>query len=209
MITESQIQTLIFAHAALGGLALCTGLIPLITKKGGTAHKKSGRVFFYSLLGSALMALLISCLANHKSSFLFAIGVFSIYLTLGGFRAVSFKKKQHNFFIDILLAWIMLAMGASMILYPLIVSGAINIVLSVFGTIGALFAIQDLRAFKDNDSLRKKWLSIHLNKMVGAYIASFTAFIVVNRFIPGIYGWLAPSFFGTLYIIYQSRKIRS
>ena len=209
MITESQIQILIFIHAALGGLALCTGLIAMITKKGSMPHRKSGKVFFYSLLSSAFTALFISVLPNHTSPFLFVIGLFSAYLTIGGFRAISFKKKNQKLVFDTVLAWLMIVTGITMIVYPILIYGKLSIVLSIFGAIGCLLAIQDLRGFKNKETLRKKWLNIHLSKMTGAYIASFTAFIVVNNFIPGIYGWLAPSFFGTVYIVYQSRKLAS
>jgi hypothetical protein len=31
--------------------------------------------------------------------------------------------------------------------------------------------------------------------------------MVVNQFIPGIFGWLAPTVLGTAFIVYQSRKL--
>lgn len=209
MISESHISILILIHASLGTIALCAGIPAMASKKGSTLHKKSGKIFFYSLLSSALLALLISCLPNHNSPFLFAIGVFSIYLCVGGFRAVRYKKKSPSLFNDKLLAFLMISTGLAMIVYPIIIHHKINIVLSVFGLIGGMLALQDLRNFKQKESLRKKWLGIHLGKMTGAYIASFTAFIVVNGWIPGIYGWLTPSFFGTLFIIYQTRKLKA
>jgi hypothetical protein len=48
---------------------------------------------------------------------------------------------------------------------------------------------------------------MHLTKMTGEFIAWVTALIVVDQFIPGIFGWLAPTVLGTAFIVHQSRKL--
>ena len=45
---EETIQILIYIHAGFGGIALLSGLLSLIAKKGKEIHKKSGLIFFYS-----------------------------------------------------------------------------------------------------------------------------------------------------------------
>ena len=101
----------------------------------------------------------------------------------------------------------MIITGLGMILLPIILSQKINIVLSVFGTLGIIFSINDLRGFRKPEQLRKKWLQAHLGKMIGGYISAVTAFVVVNQFFPALIGWLGPTVIGTFFIIYWTRKV--
>ena len=207
METEKTIQTLIYVHAFFGGIALISGLVSLISKKGKITHKKSGKLFFYSMLSSAVTALIISILPKHENPFLFSIGIFSSYFILTGYRALNFKNKKPNFKIDIIITWIMVITALLMLLYNPIVNQKINIVLTAFGTIGLFFSIRDLMLFKNTDKLNKAWLKLHLGKMIGGYIAATTAFVVVNDFFPSFYGWFIPSIIGGVCISYWIRKL--
>jgi uncharacterized membrane protein len=198
---------LIIIHATLGSIAFIAGFIALITKKGSKSHKKSGIVFYYTMLYSALSALVISILPNHENAFLFTIGIFSSYAIVSGYRALRFKRPNPTVWLDKILAIVMLITGICMILYPVIQKGSINIVLTVFGSIGTVLAIRDLVLLNNLEKLRKNWLRLHIGKMCGGYIAAVTAFIVVNQFIPGITGWLLPSVFGTAYMNYWFWKL--
>ena len=199
---------LIYIHATLGSIAFIAGFIAIITKKGGNAHKKSGIVFYYSMLAAALSALVIAVLPKHESPFLFTIGVFSSYFIITGYRALRFKKSNISLTLDKLIAVFMILTGIVMIVYPFIYTGKLNIVLTIFGTIGIIFATRDLMLFKNAKKLRKGWLKMHIGKMLGGYISAVTAFIVVNQFIPGIAGWLVPSVFGVAYMNYWFWKLR-
>lgn len=207
MEIETISQILIYSHAGLGGIALVAGLIALSVTKGGAVHKKAGKVFFYTMLSSALLAILVACLPGHQNPFLFAIGVFSSYFLVGGFRSVQFKRKDLGLGFDKTISWAMVIVGIGMIIYPVLVSGRISIVLLVFGIIGFIFAIRDLRYYNNLDKLRQHWLRLHLIKMVAGYIAAVTAFVVVNQVFPGFYGWFVPSVVGTGYIVYWANKL--
>jgi uncharacterized membrane protein len=198
---------LIYIHATLGSIAFLAGFIAIITKKGGNYHKKSGIVFYYTMLFSAISALIIAVLPKHESPFLFTIGLFSSYFIITGYRALRFKKPNPSLTLDKIIAACMILTGIVMIGYPLLMNGKFNIVLTVFGTIGIVFAIRDLLLFKNAKRLRNSWLKLHIGKMLGGYISAVTAFIVVNQFIPGIAGWLTPSIFGSAYIAYWFRKL--
>jgi len=206
-VTEDHIQILIYTHAALGGLSLLSGGIALIAKKGRTVHKRSGEIFFYSMLISALLALLISVLPNHISPFLFCVGIFSTYLILSGYRSILLKRKGMDLRADKILSAIMIITGLAMIFYPIIIEGAVNIVLLVFGALGILFGLRDFQLFLKPESLRKKWLNRHLGNMTGGYIAAITAFFVVNDIIGGLFNWFLPTVFGSIYISYWIRKL--
>ena len=208
MNTESIVQWLIFVHAALGGLALLSGGIALTAKKGRNLHKKSGKLFYYFMLSSALLSMVIALFPNHLSPFLFCIGIFSTYLIISGFRSVRLKRSGVNLLADKILAGIMVITGLAMIFYPIILEGGVNIVLLVFGLLGLIFGLQDFRIFRNPDSIRKRWLRRHLGNMTGGYIAAVTAFFVVNDIIGGLFNWFLPTVIGTIYITYWIRKVK-
>ena len=205
---ETTAQILIYIHAATGGLALLSGAIALMTKKGSRKHKKSGLVFFYSMLTSALLALIISILPGHLSPFLFCIGLFSSYFILSGYSSLRFKKKDFNLNFDRFLAVLLTVTGMVMIVYAFMLEGEENIVLIVFGIFGVFFGIRDFQSFRDLSALRKIWLQRHIGNMTGGYIAATTAFMVVNEILPGLLNWFLPTVLGSLYISYWIRKIR-
>ncbi len=204
---EKYIQLAIIIHAALGGIALLAGLIAIISKKGQLIHKKSGIVFYYAMIASGTSAIVIALMPKHESPFLIAIGVFSLYFVIGGYRALRFKSMTTSIKNDKIISIIMLITGALMILLPLVISQSINLVLLIFGIIGILFALRDLKLYQNREQLKKGWLKLHLGKMLGGYISTTTAFVVVNGFFPGIYNWFIPSVIGTIYITYWMRKI--
>lgn len=201
------IQILIYSHALLGSIALFSGLISLIAKKGKKVHKKMGRLFYYTMLLSALTALIIASLPKHESSFLFIIGIFSSYFIITGYRALRFKDKNINLKKDKLISWIMAFTALLMIFYNPLVHQKINIVLTVLGILGLIFSTRDLILYKNIDKLNNAWLKLHLGKMIGGYISATTAFVVVNNFFPSFYGWFVPGTIGGFYIIYWIKKL--
>jgi len=204
---EETIQILIYIHAGFGGIALLSGLLSLIAKKGKEIHKKSGLIFFYSMMLSGITAMIVAILPEHESSFLFSVGIFSLYFVLTGNRALNFKQKTPDLRIDKWISRIMLLTGILMISIPIILTKNINIILAVFAIIGIIFSVKDLTSFKNPEKLRKEWLKMHLSKMLGGYISATTAFVVVNKFFPSFYGWFIPGIIGGLIITYWIRKM--
>lgn len=204
---EKTIQILIYFHATFGGIALLTGFISMIAKKGNTVHKKFGLVFFYSMMLSGMTAMLVAVLPNHESPFLFAVGIFSLYFVMTGKRALNFKSENPNLKPDTAIAIIMIISGVLMILLPMIISKSVNIILVAFATVGITFSVKDLILYKNPERLRKGWLKLHLGKMIGGYISATTAFVVVNSFFTSIYGWFIPGIIGGFVIVYWIRKI--
>ena len=207
MELEKIVLILIYIHAGFGGIALLTGGLALLVKKGNALHKKSGKVFFYSMLISAIVAFIISILPNHESPFLFSIGVFSTYFLLSGYRSLNFRQKEVDIKLDVLIAYIISFTGLIMILYPLVLFATLNIILLVFGIVGLVFGIRDLKLFKNRERLRESWLKLHVGKMTGGYIAAVSAFFVVNQILPGIWNWFVPGIIGSVYITYWMLKL--
>lgn len=196
-----------FIHAPLGGIALLAGGISLIATKGNNVHKKSGRVFFFSMLFSAISAFIISVLPNHESPFLFSIGLFSTYFLISGLRSLKFKQKEFQLKTEKIIAYLITLTGIVMILYPVLLFSKLNIILTVFGVVGIVFGLRDLKLFKDIKRLKKNWLKLHLGKMTGGYIAATSAFFVVNQILPGIWNWFVPGIIGSGYITYWMIKL--
>lgn len=201
------IDYLISAHAGFGALALLAGFMAISVKKGGKIHRKTGIIFFYSMLVSAFIALVVSALPEHENPFLFSIGIFSSYFLISGYRSLRFKNKETPLNWDRLLAWVIIFTGFGMITFPIYFYGVIHIVLTVFGVASILFGYQDLRLFRNRERLQKSWLTAHLGKMMGGYISAVTAFVVVNELLPGIWAWFGPSIPGTVFIVYWIRKV--
>ena len=158
------------------------------------------------MIVSGLSAMLIAILPNHESPFLFAVGIFSLYFVLAGYRALRFKQENPAI-IDKTISWIMIVSGFAMIVLPILLEQKIHIVLAVFGILSIGFASRELMLFRNPELLRKNWLKLHLGKMIGGYISATTAFVVVNQFLPGIYAWFVPGVIGGFYIAFWIRKI--
>jgi hypothetical protein len=195
-------------HAALGGIALITGFISMVAKKGKPIHKKSGLLFFYSMMLSGIIALVVAVLPKHESPFLFAVGIFSLYFVLTGKRALHFKLEKPDLRADKWISKIMILTGILMILLPIVLTKRIHIVLVVSAIIGIVFSVRDLKLFKNPEQLRKGWLKLHLGKMIGGYISATTAFVVVNEYFPSFYGWFIPGIIGGFIIAYWMRKLK-
>jgi len=204
---EAYITWLIYFHAAFGGIALCIGTISIIVKKGSKLHKRAGKVFYFSMLVSALTSLVIAMLPNHENPFLFSIGVFTIYLLLTGYRGLRFKGREVVLRIDSIISICTVVTGIGMLLTPVLMNQNINIVLFVFGLLAALFGIRDLRLYKNKELLKKSWLKIHIGKMTGAYISAVSAFLVVNDLFYSLLNWFLPTILGSLYITYWILKV--
>ncbi|HRN80699.1 MAG TPA: hypothetical protein PKY29_10430 [Ferruginibacter sp.] len=205
------IQLIILFHAATGGIALLSGLGAILFKKGSIHHKRSGRLFYFAMLISASVALVIAVLPGHENSFLFSIGLFSLYFLLIGKRAIGYKKVNHAFKTDVLISYGMLICSASIPVVPWLSGKNIHIVPVIFGLFGIGMAIGNILRFKKTETVKKRWLSFHIGHIMGGYISAVTAFVVVNQFLPPDIAWLAwiaPGLFGGLYISYWIRKTR-
>ena len=206
-MNENTIGILILLHAIFGGVALLCGSGALISKKGSSTHKVFGKVFACTISISAIVAIIISLQQSHSSPFLFSIGILSLYFTLSGYRAVQYKSKITYIWFDYTIACLLIISSLYMIIYPLIVAGRLPLLFAVFGALGIIFGVRGMLMFGDKDKLQKNWLKLHIGNITGAYISALTAFIVVNQWIPGIWGWIAPGVIGGFYIAYWLRKV--
>lgn len=199
---ETLLKLSLIIHIVAGMSALVCGLLSLLFKKGSFRHKLNGNIFFFSMIAVAATALFLSFFKSND--FLFFIGIFSLFMTLSGKRAIQNKASQ-PFIPDILV--LILGFGAG--IWMLAES---NIVLRVFGGLSLLLASGDLsvyyKVYRKLAIPANTWLIRHIRHLVGSYISTATAFLVVNiQFDPAWIMWLIPTAFGTPVIIYWIRKI--
>lgn len=182
-------------HIICGGASLLLGAFIMFSKKGDKRHKKIGDVYFYAMLGTSLIAIVMCYL--HPNYFLFITAIFTIYMILTGKRYLKKKKTSDVKSLDWILTVSMFIFGIIFIaygIYGIIKYDNFGIVLIVFGSISILFVGQDYRNYKGLSTIKNFWLTTHLQRMVGSYIAATTAFVVVNNSIlPEIVAWLLPT----------------
>ncbi len=201
---ETLLKIALILHIIAGMSALVCGFLALLFRKGSSSHKLNGNIFFIGMMGVAVTALLIS--AFKSNDFLFFIGLFSLFMTLSGKRAI-YNKSSTPFSLDIIILMLGLGAGVWMLIEP-------NIVLRVFGALSLLLAIGDLniyyKVYRKLTIPSNTWLVRHIQHMIGSYISTATAFLVVNiQFEPGWVMWLIPTAIGTPAITYWIRKIKT
>ncbi|MFC5271123.1 hypothetical protein [Adhaeribacter terreus] len=208
-------KAILFFHILAGTVALGSGLVAIFATKGRNNHRRSGRIYEFSMYAVAVSAILM-CLLKFNP-FLLAIAVFSLYLTYTGKRALFYfrlREKYQPGFPDKLPAFAGLLTGMFMIGFPvwqMLQSGTFFVpVLAVFGSgllgssIGDLFTFRKPELFGPNN---KAWLLKHIGMMGGAYIATVTAFLVNNVHMQQQWlVWIGPTVVGTVLI---SRAIRT
>lgn len=209
---EQTIKILIYIHAFFGGIGLLMGILSVLVKKGGKQHKRFGKIFSYAILISAFISLIVAQLPNHENLFLFLIGVFTIYMVLAGNRAITFKKKSKTSadMLDKLISGTMCACSILMLIVGIIgeLQHIGNSILYIFfGAFGLLMTLKDFRMYRNIELLKLKWQQNHLGKMIGALIASVTAFIIAGLNMSTLIFWILPTIIGSLYIIYWNRKL--
>lgn len=208
---EQTIKVLVYTHAFFGGLGLITGMISLLVKKGSAIHKKSGKVFSFSMIFSSLISLVVARMPNHENQFLFLIGIFTIYLVLSGNRALTLKskKKLKADYIDKSISGIMLLTSVVMIVFGiinLIENSKFAVLYIFFGALGAFLSMRDFQTFKTFTKDKSVWIKSHIGRMVGALIASITAFLVAGLHIGTTLVWITPTILGIIYILYWTKK---
>ncbi|APG64795.1 hypothetical protein LPB136_05205 [Tenacibaculum todarodis] len=211
---EEIISVFIYIHAFFGGLGLISGIGSIVVKKGSIPHKRFGKLFSIGMLVSSLISIPIACLPNHQNIFLLLIGLFTIYLVVSGNQVLTFKSKTKTAatVTDKITSGSMFFFSVVMILfgiYFLIKGNTTAFLLFVFfGGFGFLLSIKDFIFYRNLSTKRNLWLTNHVGKMIGAFIASVTAFLVAGLSLNNLIAWMLPTIFGTIYIVYWKRKLK-
>jgi len=215
---EPLIATLRWIHIAAGMLALGLAPAAMLTVKGGRAHRRWGKTYFWAIAVVASTAVVLGLF--RPQIFLVLLAVFSFYQAFSGYRALSRKRPaqgQGPGVIDWAAALVTLAASVALVVLGLLRPGPswqrVGIVPAIFGVLGMVLAGLDVRKFARPPTDPHTWWFAHMAGMLGSYIATVSAFSVVNfTFLPPAVRWLWPTALGvpliTLWITSYKRRFR-
>jgi hypothetical protein len=205
-------------HIAAGTLTLLLGPVAIYTNQQYLqVHRPVGKVFYYAMIFvCASAAFSFARHPNHIfAQFLLGIAVFVWAGIMRGVRALQLMKRAPvepwDYVYTGLLALGGLAMvGRSIWLWSMGASIAFPILFMVFGAAALWDVRSNLQFFRQAEQMhRLDWLRVHVLSMVGAFIASTTAFTVnAAPFLPWYLQWFGPTLILTPVQIYFGRRIR-
>jgi hypothetical protein len=211
---KQYLEIFTFTHIIFGSIALISGVLAIIFKKGRKGHNASGKIYYWSMIGIGITAFGISIPKGNL--FLLMVGGFSTYMTLTGYRFLQFRRNPKLKFGT--WDYLFIAIGFLTVLIPSIYLiqldwekvGGILPVFLVFSTILLTMLAGDLIHSKKLQSYPKGWfLNRHITRMIGAFIATVTAFLVQNWQTDPVYiAWLLPTVILVPLIFYFTKKFK-
>ncbi len=205
---ETVLVGLLSIHIAAGVVALASGTVAVVTRKGGQRHRNAGRIYVMTMAVVVVTAMPIALADSNL--FLFTIAIFSGYLVFTGDRVLSRKRPEPG--VANMVDWIghttMLVAGIGMIALGtrnILTDVALGPVLVVFGLIGSILAVRELYEIFRPPADQMAWFYRHLGFMGGGFIATVTASATVNlSMLPPLARWLGPTAVGVPLIIYAT-----
>jgi hypothetical protein len=215
MTTEKILSLVLVFHIVGGTVALISGLVAMLTGKGGKPHRLAGKIYFGGMT-AVFVGAVITAIGHHKD-FLLMVGFFSYYLTVRGYR-VLYLKKLNQGQKSVLIDWVIISVSAIFILalfgwgiWALMHGSGMGIAGITFGAIGSSFLIMDVRNFIRPPKEKMHWWFTHIGSMGGSYISAVTAFVVVNIELPQYNWvlWILPAAIGSVLIARTIRKYKT
>lgn len=202
---------ILILHIASGAVGLITGFVNIIQRKGGRNHILIGNIFTVSML---IMGIASFALARiHPNDFLLIVGIFTVYMIGTGKRYLQNKTEKPKW-----LDWILtlgMSIGGGWFIFmgmkALFVQNWFGIVPLVFAYLGLSMVVEDFYNYRGKPKIKNYFLTAHLQRMTGGFIAALTAFLVVNgkylpSAVPPFVYWLLPTAILVPVIINWSRK---
>jgi len=206
------LRVLLALHILCGVTAFVCAPVALATAKGGRTHRRWGKIYFWAMAGVAVTALVLSFAL--PIFFLAMVAVFSFYSAYAAYR-ILYLKDLYKGGRPKLYDWIAAAItvASSLLLFLMgflrpvlmgvgvvrIAGHTVSIVSIVFGLIGMRMGLRSLYGFVRPSPEKMSWWFVHLQGMIGSYIAAMTAFSAVNLghwFGTAWWVWLWPTMVG-------------
>jgi uncharacterized membrane protein len=211
-------KVILAMHIASGSLAFVLAPVALIVAKGGKAHRRWGMVYFWAMAGVAVSAVIMA--VYRPVLFLALVAIFSFYAVFNAYRVLSQKGAYRGEKVVRPTDWAaaLFTFTASFLLaaFGLFLPAVIQhlaIPAVVFGILGMRLSGRSMWAFTHPPTEKMFWWYVHLQGMLGSYIAAWTAFLLVTvapRLHLGWVLWLVPTAIGVpaiaLTTAYYKRK---
>jgi uncharacterized membrane protein len=194
-------------HIAAGTLAFLAMILPLVSAKGSSLHRRAGWVFWAGMGMVCLTALLLSgirLVTDHSAAgrnfslLLIYVAILTGSCLWAGIRVVQTKDRTTpGTWRNAAHATLLASAGALALVYGLITT---QLLFMVFGSIGALNGLGGI-AYWRRAPRRMEWWLAHMANMLGACITATTAFFLAGARHIGLRGdsielWLAPTVVG-------------
>jgi uncharacterized membrane protein len=211
------IKSLLGVHIAAGSTAFLMAPLALASAKGGKAHRRWGKIYFWSMAVVGSTALVLAL--YRPILFLALVAVFSFYAAFSAYRVLFHKnlpKGQKVTWPDWAAAILTFASSFALavvgVAKPVLVQN-LTIPSLLFGFIGMWLAAKSIWQFLHPPKEKMFWWYNHLGNMLASYIAAWTAFSVttIGRFVHGGWViWVLPTVIGSpaiaLTTAYYKRK---
>ncbi len=198
----------VLSHVVAGFTALVVAPLAMLTAKGGTWHRRWGKVYFWGMAWIFVSTLGLAFFRFNP--FLFIINIMSFYAAITGYRVLYRKRPnaahQQAAPIDWVASSIATVAGLSFVGWgagglaglrlSALLWGDVPISFYILGVIAGMLitrnGISDLRSYRLQPSTRNWWWFEHMTRFLGAYIATVTAFLVqnVSRHLPIEFSWV-------------------
>jgi hypothetical protein len=211
------IKSLLGVHIAAGSTAFLMAPLALATAKGGKAHRRWGKIYFWAMAVVGSTALVLAL--YRPILFLALVAVFSFYAAFSAYRVLFHKNLPRGEKVtwpDWVAAILTFASSFALALLgavkPALVRN-LSIPAILFGFIGMWLAAKSMWQFLHPPKEKMFWWYEHLGNMLVSYIAAWTAFSVTTIG-PLVHGgwviWVLPTVIGSpaiaLTTAYYKRK---
>lgn len=223
-------KTLVALHVISGTVGLITMWVPVIGRKGGTRHKRWGKIFAQALLYTGVLAIGISLvtlrypLETHPFSddaalvrglfgwMMLYLATLTIMLSRYGLWCIenrsNHSNNRHALNIALQVATFITAANCAWQGYQL----AQPLMMGI-AVVGLLAAVLNIRFIFQQDPPLNEWLIQHTRGLVGAGISVYTAFFAFGAvnlmpalaFNPVL--WATPTTLGVSLLLYHQYKI--
>ncbi len=211
-------KILLTIHVLAGSTAFVLAPLALVSAKGGKAHRRWGKIYFWcmAVVGSTALVMAV----YRPILFLALVAVFSFYAAFVAYRVLGQKATWKGEPVVDGLDWgaailcfaSSLALALAGIIRPEIVQN-LRVPAIVFGAIGMRISGKAMWRFTHPPAEKMFWWYVHLQGMIGSYIAAWTAFclVTIGPLLHGVWWlWLVPMLIGLPAIVattaYYQRK---
>ncbi len=215
---EKIIQNILYVHILVGSIALISGAVSILSKKGMPLHRKAGSIYFWAMTLVFITGIIVAGFRFNR--FLFLIAFLSYYSVFAGVRFLKLKglhKNQKPKWYD----WAAgIINGVANIIFIgigmyYLLRGNSNLpgaLLSIgFGIGGFMISYTNLKPLVVRPSKAYHWYLAHIGNMMGGYIATFTAFLstMVTRFelMNPFLAFALPSLIGIPLLLFWTNRI--
>lgn len=175
-------------HIIAGFAAILIFWLPIVTRKGGKVHTRSGWIYVYAMVAVSVSALYMAVYRigfdpeSTEDSIAFAwflvfIALLSSACAWYGIRVLKYKRRKgkHRAAMDLVFPLLLLISGLGISIYGFVIDFAL---LKYFPLLGIFLGSTQLLYWRRSPQIKMHWIIEHIIGMLSCCIATITAFTV-------------------------------